>query len=152
MTAAESDVRVALRSLAERYASAVDRRDADTLLGAFHPDATLGVYSASDPDTPLNRRTGHQGIGGIPAALEVYARTFHLLGQSVYDIGEGVATGEVYCVAHHLIPNRHGGTDRVMFIRYEDTYSPAVDGAWKIATRRVVVQWTETRAVNAPDQ
>jgi hypothetical protein len=152
MTSTEADVRAELRALAERYASGVDHREVDTLLGAFHADATLAVYSPPDADFPRSLREGHEGIGGIPAFLEVYARTFHLLGQSIYNIGDGVATGEVYCVAHHLVPNGHGGTDRVMYIRYEDTYRPGADGAWKIALRRVMVQWTETRAVNPPDQ
>jgi len=150
MTVTDADVRAALRSLAECYASGVDRRDRTTLLGAFHPDATLAVYDPSDAAEPVSRREGHDQIGRIPEYLSVYARTFHLLGQSVYDIGDGLATGEVYCVAHHLIPNRHGGTDRVMYIRYEDMYRPDAGGAWKIGTRRVLVDWTETHATDPP--
>jgi hypothetical protein len=37
-----------------------------------------------------------------------------------------------------------------MFIRYEDTYRPDADGAWKFAQRRLRVDWTETRTVNPP--
>ncbi len=37
-----------------------------------------------------------------------------------------------------------------MFIRYEDTYRPDAEGAWKFAQRRLRVDWTETRAVNPP--
>ena len=32
-----------------------------------------------------------------------------MLGQSTYEIGDGEATGEVYCIAHHLtLDERHG--------------------------------------------
>ncbi|MGP0030058.1 MAG: nuclear transport factor 2 family protein [Acidimicrobiales bacterium] len=150
MTAPDADVRAALRSLAERYASGVDHRAVDTLLSAFHPHASLAVHDPSDDAEPVSRREGHDEIGRIPEILSVYAKTFHLLGQSTYDIGDGRATGEVYCVAHHLIPNRHGGTDRVMYIRYDDQYEPDAEGAWKIATRKVLVDWTETHATNVP--
>ena len=73
-----------------------------------------------------------------------------MLGQSTYAIGDGEATGEVYCVAHHLTPDAHGGTNYVMYIRYEDTYRPDADGVWKFAQRRLRVDWTETRAANPP--
>ena len=30
-----------------------------------------------------------------------------------------------------------------MYIRYQDTYRRDADGAWKIATRKVMADWTE---------
>jgi hypothetical protein len=84
----------------------------------------------------------------IPESIQRYDRTFHFLGQSTYDIGDSEATGEVYCIAHHLTPDQHGGTNYVMYIRYEDTYRPDAEGAWKFARRRLRVDWTETRAAN----
>ena len=91
----------------------------------------------------------------IPEIIQRYPKTFHMLGQSTYAIGDGEATGEVYCIAHHVTPDADaspdgGGTDYVMFIRYEDTYRPNGDGAWKFAHRRLRVDWTETRVVNPP--
>ena len=71
-------------------------------------------------------------LAKVPEAIKRYPKTFHLLGQSTYDIGDGEATGEVYCIAHHLTPDDHGGTDYVMFIRYEDTYRTDDDGVVEV--------------------
>lgn len=143
----EGDVRTELRLLAERYARGVDRREVETILSAFSPDATLSVHRSSDTDAPDTEMQGHGEISRIATAIGRYTKTFHLLGQSLYEVGDGRATGEVYCVAHHLTADRHGGTDQVMYIRYDDQYGPDADGAWRISTRRVMVDWTETRAV-----
>ena len=93
-------------------------------------------------------------LARIPEVIQRYPKTFHMLGQSTYDIGDTEATGEVYCIAHHLTLDEPAGpgtgTDYVMFIRYEDTYRPDGAGAWKFAQRRLRVDWTETRVVNPP--
>lgn len=142
-------LRQELRTLAERYAQGVDRRDAETFVALFHDDAVITIHDPSESDEPRELR-GIDRLAKVPEAIKRYPKTFHLLGQSTYDIGDGEATGEVYCIAHHLTPDDHGGTDYVMFIRYEDTYRPSDDGAWKFAHRRLRVDWTETRAVNPP--
>jgi len=139
--------RAALRNLAERYAQGVDRRDRDTFLSAFHPDATLAVHHPSEMEEGVNVMQGHEQIGRVPEFIQVYPKTYHVLGQSTYEIDGDAATGETYCVAHHLTPDRHGGTNYVMYIRYADTYRRE-GGEWRIATRRVNVDWTDQRAAN----
>lgn len=145
----EHAIRSELRSLAERYAHGVDRRDdVDAFVSLFHPDAVITIH---DPSESTEARQIHgERIARIPESIKRYPKTFHMLGQSTYQVGDGEATGEVYCIAHHLTPAQHGGTDYVMFIRYEDTYRPDADGVWKFAHRRLRVDWTETRAVNPP--
>jgi hypothetical protein len=138
-----------LRSLAERYAQGVDRRDADIFVPLFHPDAVITIHDPSETTEPRELR-GIERIAKVPEVIARYAKTFHLLGQSTYDVGDGKATGEVYCIAHHLTPDVHGGTNYVMYIRYEDTYTTDAYGAWKFAQRRLRVDWTETRAANPP--
>jgi hypothetical protein len=140
-------IRAALRNLAERYAQGVDRRDRDTFLSAFHPDATLAVHHPSEKEDGINVMRGHEQIGRVPEFITVYPKTYHVLGQSTYEVVDDDATGETYCVAHHLTPDRHGGTNYVMYIRYADTYR-RVAGEWRIATRRVNVDWTDQRAAN----
>jgi len=140
--------RAALRNLAERYAQGVDRRDRDIFLSAFHPDASLAVHHPSEQEEGVNVMQGHEQIGRVPEFIQVYPKTYHVLGQSTYEIDGDAATGETYCVAHHLTPDRHGGTNYVMYIRYADTYRRE-DGGWRIATRRVNVDWTDQRAANA---
>ena len=153
----ESAIRFELRSLAESYASGVDRRDdADAFVALFLPDATITIHDPSESTEPREIR-GTERLARIPEVIQRYPKTFHMLGQSTYAIGDGEATGEVYCIAHHLTPGAHGhpeeagGTDYVMFIRYEDTYRPDDTGAWKFAHRRLRVDWSETRAVNPPN-
>jgi SnoaL-like domain len=150
-------IRHELRSLAEQYARGVDRHDdVDGFVALFHPDGVINIYDPSDTAEPRKVR-GAERLARIPELIQRYAATFHMLGQSTYEIGEGEATGEVYCIAHHLTPDDAspegaGGTDYVMFIRYEDTYRPDADGTWKFAQRSLRVDWTETRAANPPSK
>jgi len=152
----DAATREELRSLAERYAQGVDRREVGTFVALFHDDAAIIIHDPSESTEPREIR-GVERLAKIPEVIKRYPKTFHLLGQSTYDIGDGEATGEVYCVAHHLTPDaatpeKGGGTNFVMYIRYEDTYRPDVDGAWKFAQRRLRVDWTETRAANPPKE
>jgi hypothetical protein len=68
----------------------------------------------------------------------------HMLGQSMYEQDGDRATGEVYCLAHHLDPALNGPSNYVMYMRYEDRYR-RVDGQWRIETRRVNIDWTDRR-------
>jgi hypothetical protein len=145
----DATTRQQLRSLAEGYARSVDRREVESFVALFHPDAAITIHDPSDTEEPRQIR-GAERLAKVPEVIKRYPKTFHMLGQSTYDIGEDDATGEVYCIAHHLTPDVHGGTDYVMFIRYEDTYRPDDHGVWKFAERRLRVDWTETRAANPP--
>lgn len=134
-----------LYELAARYAAGADRRDPQLFISAFLPDGRLRRYEPADAPTPLTDRAGHASLAEVPSLLSRYARTFHHLGQARYDVEAGgdSATGEVYCLAHHLTaddpPVLH-----VMHIRYADRYR-CVDGRWGIEDRRVLVDWTERR-------
>lgn len=145
MTAdAHSDDRGALRMLAEQYARAVDGRDTDLLLDVFASDARVRVYNPAGAQPPLGEMRGHGEIARITKRIARYDKTFHLVGNTSYDFAGDDATGEVYCVAHHLSSDGEATTDYVMYIRYHDTYRR--DGAeWKIADRCVDVDWTESR-------
>ncbi len=150
----DSATRFELRSLAEQYARGVDRRDdVDGFVALFLADATITIHDPSESTEPREIR-GAERLARIPDVIQRYPKTFHMLGQSTYSIGERECTGEVYCIAHHLTLDEPAGpgsgTDYVMFIRYEDTYRPDAGGAWKFAHRRLRVDWTETRAVNPP--
>ena len=146
----------ALRDLAATYAAGVDRRDAALIEQVFHDDATLIVRGRTGrrPD-PERRREGRAAIGGIAELIARYDETFHFVGQARYAIGAddgtapSTATGEVYCEAHHLLVDDDGvGTDHVLFIRYQDDYRTDDDGAWRIATRIVQVDWSEDRSLS----
>jgi ketosteroid isomerase-like protein len=140
---------LALRALGEQYASAVDRRDRETFLGVFHPDAVLVLLDHADPSKVTATLRGHEELANVTERIARYDKTFHFVGNSRYEIDGDRARGEVYCLAHHLDANRHGGTDYVMLIRYEDVYSRR-DGRWGIDERRLITDWTELRTANRP--
>ena len=149
VTSREVADRFALRALADQYAWAVDRRDRDGFLEAFHPDGVLVLLDHADPTIVTATRRGHTELAAITELIARYDKTFHFVGNARYEIDGDRATGEVYCLAHHLTPNRHGGTDYVMLIRYQDTYSRR-DGRWGIDERRLITDWTELRTANRP--
>lgn len=132
-----------LYDLAARYAAGADRRDPELFISAFLPQGRLRRYEPADAPEPSSDRAGHAALAEVPALLGRYARTSHHLGQARYDLDGDVATGEVYCLAHHLTaddpPLLH-----VMHIRYVDRYR-CVGGRWGIEDRRVLVDWTEDR-------
>lgn len=105
----------------------------------FTPDAVVCLHLRPDQDPAVLE--GLDAISGIPRALGKYARTFHVLGQSTYADGDasGEATGEVYCVAHHITDGENPD-DLVMYVRYHDDYRH--DGTrWWLARRTVFVDF-----------
>lgn len=146
VTSDQVAVHAELRALAERYARGCDQGDGALYAGVFLPDATVRVFRGDDEPSTMQ---GVDVLVTVPEKLGHYDKTFHFLGQSTYEVGDDEATGEVYCLAHHLTADRHGGTNYVMHIRYQDTYRTDGDGRWKIADRRVNVDWTDTRVANA---
>ena len=67
----------------------------------------------------------------------------HFNGQSTITLEGDRATGESYCIAHHLFTDDKRKL-MVAWLRYGDTFLK-VDGAWLFAERRLYVDWTETR-------
>jgi hypothetical protein len=143
-----------LRALADQYARAVDRRDRQAFLAVFHPDAKLVLLDHSDPTVVTATLAGHAELGTVTERITRYEKTFHFVGTAQYEVDGDRATGEVYCLAHHLSPDPsssdgHGGIDYVMLIRYQDTCSRR-EGRWAFDERRLVTDWTELRAAHRP--
>lgn len=151
-------LRDALWSLSVGYAQAVDGQDAAAFLALFTPDAVLTMHNPPEAE-PGTIYRGHEDLARIPARMARFAATYHFLGQGDFELAEDQApgqagdqphpTGQVHCVAHHRSDGPDGATDYVMFIRYRDRYRQD-GGAWRIAERRVLVDWTETRPANPP--
>ncbi len=132
-----------LYDLAARYAAGADRNDAELFVSAFLPHGRLRRFDPADAPQPASDRSGHQSLAEVPGLLGRYARTFHHLGQARYEVDEETATGEVYCLAHHLTTD-DPPVVQVMHIRYRDRYR-RVDGRWGIEDRCVLVDWSEHR-------
>jgi ketosteroid isomerase-like protein len=138
--------RLALRELSDRYARAVDRRDVESFAELFTDDAELSVHDPAEAKAPSRARRGRDELSEVPRLIGQYRKTFHFVGNALYEIDDDSATGEVYCAAHHLIDDPDAVTAHVMLIRYLDSYRRCDDGRWRISRRRVLVDWTEAHA------
>jgi len=123
----------------------VDRREPDAVAALFCEDGVLAIYEG-DPDVvaPDRVRTGRAEIATALAGMSRYEVTTHFLGQQMVDVDGDAATGETYCMAHHISEVDGARRDKVMAIRYLDRYR-RVGGEWKIEERRLAVDWTDDR-------
>jgi SnoaL-like domain len=83
----------------------------------------------------------------VSAELNHYDATTHFVGQStIFTLTDHRATGEAYCLAHHVTGD--GGKRRLTLasLRYLDTFVK-MDGAWLFAERRLYVDWLEERTL-----
>ena len=140
--------RLAIRELVDAYAHCADRRDADGQKALFTEDTHFVVYMDGEGTEPSQELNGREALTPVFADLNRYEATTHFNGQSTIALAGGRATGETYCLAHHLFTE--GGERRLMVasLRYRDAFVKR-DGAWLFAERKLYVDWTETRASEA---
>jgi uncharacterized protein (TIGR02246 family) len=135
---------MALRELVATYAHGVDRRDAHGVAALFTEDGRLASYHG-DAVTPVNDRRGRDQIAAAMETMDRYLVTTHFLGQQNVVIDGDRATGETYCLAHHLYHEADDDwVNRVISIRYLDAYVRAGDN-WLFFERRIVADWIEHR-------
>ena len=143
----EAADRLAIRELVEAYAHCADRRDANRQMALFTEDAHFVVYMDAKAAKPSQELRGRASLAPVFADLNQYAATMHFLGQStILTLSNDRATGEVYCMPHHLTV---AGTQRTLMIaalRYADTYAKQ-DGVWRYAERQLYVDWIEQRVL-----
>src|SRR5580692_8421321 len=141
----EAADRLAIRELVEAYAHCADRRDAQGQMSLFTPDAHFVVYmNAKDPAASQEFHS-REALGPVFAELRKYDATTHFVGQStIFTLTGDRATGEAYCLAHHVTVDQ--GKRRLMLasLRYLDTFVKS-DGAWLFAERLLYVDWMEER-------
>jgi SnoaL-like domain len=144
----EAADRLAIRELVEAYAHCADRRDAKGQLSLFTADTHFVVYMNAKDPTPSQELHSREALAPVFAELNKYYATTHFVGQStIFTLTEDRATGEAYCLAHHLTVD--GGTRRLMLasLRYLDTLVK-IDGSWLFAERRLYVDWLEERVLS----
>ena len=94
---------------------------------------------------PTQELHGRESLAPVFDNLNTYAATMHFNGQSTVFLDGDRATGESYCLAHHLSVGEDGQrTMMIASIRYLDEFVKQ-DGQWFFAERRLMVNWTETR-------
>jgi ketosteroid isomerase-like protein len=144
----EAADRLAIRELVEAYARCADRRDAKSQLALFTADAHFVVYMNAKDPTPSQELHTRDELAPVFADLNKYDATTHFVGQStIFTLTADRATGEAYCLAHHVTVD--GGKRRLMLasLRYLDTFAKT-EGAWLFAERRLYVDWLEERALS----
>jgi hypothetical protein len=133
---------LALRSLVDAYAIALDERDVDGFVSLFAVDAELAIHEAGAA-RPTRTYRGHEELREVMALVRMFTSTFHLVANHAVQPGSGGATGITYCSAHHLVEEGGRAQDITMLIRYDDVYRLGPDG-WQFAKRATHRQWTVT--------
>lgn len=145
LSVVEATDRLAIRELVDAYAHCADRRDAMGQMALFTDDTRFVVYMDATTNQPTQELHGRDALAPVFDNLNSYATTTHFNGQSTVSIEGARATGESYCLAHHLSVTDAQRTLMIASIRYLDEFVKQ-DGAWLFAERRLMVDWTETRA------
>jgi ketosteroid isomerase-like protein len=136
--------RLAIRELIDAYAHCADRRDADGQKALFTEDTHFVVYMDGQGSEPTQVLDGREALTPVFADLNRYQATMHFNGQSTVALDGDRATGESYCIAHHLSITGQERTLMIAQLRYHDTFAKA-NGAWLFAQRDLYVDWIETR-------
>ncbi|HYB28828.1 MAG TPA: nuclear transport factor 2 family protein [Solirubrobacteraceae bacterium] len=144
VTSTEQADRLAIRELVDAYARCADRRDAEGQKSLFTEDTHFVVYMDGQGSDPTQVLDGRDALSPVFDALSNYHATMHFNGQSTIALDGERATGESYCIAHHLFTDGDERKLMVAWLRYGDTFVK-VDGGWRFAERNLYVDWTETR-------
>ncbi|WOX16806.1 nuclear transport factor 2 family protein [Streptomyces sp. N50] len=142
----EAADRLAIRELIDAYAHCADRRDAKGQMSLFTEDTRFLVFMDAMAAEPTQTLHGRESLAPVFDNLNTYRATTHFNGQSTVTLdGDDRATGESYCIAHHIGVDDSGRrTLMIASIRYLDEFTK-LDGDWYFAERRLMVDWTETR-------
>jgi ketosteroid isomerase-like protein len=144
----EAADRLAIRELVEGYAHCADRRDAKGQMALFTADTHFVVYMDAKNPKPSQEIRSREELAPVFADLNQYAATMHFVGQStIFSLNSDRATGEAYCIAHHLTVAGESRRLMVAYLRYLDTFAKT-DGAWLFAERLLYVDWLEERGLS----
>lgn len=122
-----------LHALVAAYCRAVDRADYEVLRSLYHPEATdaHGSFSTGGVE---------EFIAQLQAA-EPYVRVSqHNITTTNFEIEDGTARGEIYCLVFHTFAGPEHDIDVVIGGRYLDEYTRH-DGRWKFSRRTIVADW-----------
>jgi hypothetical protein len=117
-------------------------------MALFTKDTHFVVYMNAKDPTPSQELHSCEALAPVFADLNQYDATTHFVGQStIFTLTDERATGEAYCLAHHVTVE--GNKRRLMLasLRYLDTFTK-VDGSWLFAERQLYVDWLEQFAMS----
>lgn len=133
--------RAEIEDVVRRYARGIDRRDFDLVRACYHPDATdeHGGFSG----------TVDEYLAWVERLTAKYSMTMHLISGVVVDLADDVAAAESTGVAIHRSEDPAPQLNLAIGFRYLDRFERR-DGAWRIADRRVVLDWTRENVEGVP--
>jgi hypothetical protein len=144
----EAADRLAIRELVEAYAHCADRRDANGQMSLFTADTHFVVYMNAKDPKPSMELHSREALAPVFADLNKFHATTHFVGQSIiFTLTGDRATGEAYCLAHHVTVNGAKRSLMIASLRYLDTIVK-MDGAWLFAERLLYVDWQEERTLS----
>src|SRR5689334_9785293 len=139
ISAAEAADRLAIRELIEAYAHCADRRDARGQMALFTTDTHFVVYMNAKDTKPSQELHSREALAPVFADLNQYEATMHFLGQStILTLTGDRATGEAYCLAHHVTVKGERRSLMIAALRYLDTFVK-IEGTWLFAERLLYV-------------
>jgi hypothetical protein len=116
-------------------------------MALFTADTHFVVYMDAKDPKPSQELRSREALAPVFAELNQYQATTHFVGQStVFALTPDRATGEAYCLAHHVTVNGAKRSLMVASLRYNDTFVK-MDGAWLFAERLLYVDWVDGRVL-----
>ena len=144
----EAGDRLAIRELIDAYARCADRREADAQKALFTEDTHFVVYMDGVGTEPSEDLYGREQLTPVFAALNQYEVTMHFNGQSTVVLDGDRATGETYCIAHHVFHADGGRQIMVAYLRYLDAYVKE-DRRWLFAERNLYLEFSDMRTLGS---
>jgi hypothetical protein len=141
----EAADRLSIHELVVAYAHCADCRDAAGQMSLFTPDTHFVVFMDAKNPKPSHELHSRDALAPVFADLDQYEATTHFIGQNTLTtLSTDRATGETYCLAHH-VTNKDGKRHlMVASLRYRDTFAKA-DNVWLFAERLLYVDWIDQR-------
>jgi hypothetical protein len=139
--------RAEIRSLAERYAIAMDQVDLDVFPQIFVPEGSL-VVLAGGREKPLGtfRGPGPDGVGLIAVLMsKLYRDTLHNITTHHVTIDGDEARGWTYTLAYHVVAGDDGDKLETLGVRYEEHVVRTSEG-WRFHTRWATRLWSQVTA------
>jgi len=136
--------RLAIQDLINSYSHDADTRQAHQQAALFTENAVVKSFNGKDT-IPIQTIKGEKALEEAFHVLRQYDVTTHFNGQSIININGDTATGEVYCLAHHI--KKSDNSLLIMSIRYHDTYTKQ-NGKWLFSERDLYIDWTDKREIS----
>jgi hypothetical protein len=137
--------RIKIRELIDNYSRYADRREAKKQAALFASDAIVEVYQGRlQTKKPVQVIQGRAHLETALDVLNQYEITTHFNGQSLLSIEGDRASGETYCLAHHLWTEQGKRILMTMSIRYQDEFI-RLNEVWLIAMRKIVIDWVDSQ-------